>query len=56
MELTKVDLFTDGACPVNPGAGVQGALLRCKGRAKELSGGRDLTTHTKLQQTELPDR
>ena len=37
MELTKVDLFTDGACSGNPGAGGWGAILRCKGTEKELS-------------------
>ena len=34
MELTKVDLFTDGACSGNPGAGGWGAILRCKGTEK----------------------
>ena len=29
-----VELFTDGACSGNPGPGVWGALLRCRGGMK----------------------
>ena len=51
MELTKVDLFTDGACSGNPGAGGWGAILRCKGTEKELSGGSEMTTNNKMELT-----
>lgn len=37
--LDLVELFTDGACSGNPGPGGWGAILRCRGKEKELSGG-----------------
>ena len=33
-----VEIFTDGACRGNPGPGGWGALLRFKGREREISG------------------
>lgn len=51
MELTKVELFTDGACSGNPGAGGWGAILRCQGIEKELSGGSTMTTNNKMELT-----
>lgn len=50
-ELTKVELFTDGACSGNPGAGGWGAILRCGGAEKELSGGSAQTTNNKMELT-----
>ena len=35
----RVEIYTDGACSGNPGAGGWGALLRHKDKEKELSGG-----------------
>lgn len=43
--LTFVELFTDGACSGNPGPGGWGAILRCNGVEKELSGGELETTN-----------
>ena len=36
--LTKVEIFTDGACSGNPGPGGYGVILRAMGKEKELSG------------------
>lgn len=49
MELTKIDLFTDGACSGNPGPGGWGTILRCKGTEKELSGGEAKTTNNRME-------
>ncbi len=48
-ELTAVELFTDGACSGNPGPGGWGALLRCRGVERELSGGEALTTNNRME-------
>ena len=50
-EKTKVELFTDGACSGNPGPGGWGAILRCNGIEKELSGGSAQTTNNKMELT-----
>ena len=42
-------LFTDGAASGNPGPGGYGAILRCAGREKELSGGFSLTTNNRME-------
>jgi ribonuclease HI len=39
-----VDIYTDGACSGNPGPGGWGAVLRYRGREKELYGGEPTTT------------
>ena len=44
-----VELHTDGACLGNPGPGGWGALLRCKGRERELSGGDPDTTNNRME-------
>lgn len=44
-----VDIHTDGACLGNPGPGGWGALLRCKGRERELSGGDPDTTNNRME-------
>ena len=44
-----VQLFTDGACPGNPGPGGWGAILRYKGQEKELSGGEPMTTNNRME-------
>ncbi len=48
-ELTRVELFTDGACSGNPGPGGWGAILRCAGVEKELSGGEPETTNNRME-------
>ncbi|MBA2352038.1 MAG: ribonuclease HI [Burkholderiales bacterium] len=46
-----VEIFTDGACKGNPGAGGWGALLRFGGRTLELSGGEVHTTNNRMELT-----
>lgn len=49
QDLTRVELFTDGACSGNPGPGGYGAILRCNGVEKELSGGAAETTNNRME-------
>ncbi len=51
MALTYVEIFTDGACSGNPGPGGYGAILRCKGKEKEISGGEAHTTNNRMELT-----
>ncbi|MCH8919073.1 MAG: ribonuclease HI [Proteobacteria bacterium] len=44
-----IDIFTDGACSGNPGPGGWGAILRWRGREKELSGGAAETTNNRME-------
>jgi ribonuclease HI len=44
-----VDIFTDGACSGNPGPGGWGALLRCDGKERELSGYDPATTNNRME-------
>lgn len=44
-----VEVFTDGACRGNPGPGGWGALLRFKGKEKELYGGEKSTTNNRME-------
>ena len=48
-ELTKVEIFTDGACSGNPGPGGFGTILRCNGVEKEISGGEKNTTNNRME-------
>ena len=50
-ELTRVEIFTDGACKGNPGPGGWGALLRMGKTEKELSGGERDTTNNRMEMT-----
>lgn len=50
-DLTKVELFTDGACSGNPGPGGYGVILRSGGHEKELSGGYAETTNNRMELT-----
>lgn len=45
----EVEIFTDGACRGNPGPGGWGALLRYKGKQKELYGGEEHTTNNRME-------
>lgn len=47
--MKHVDIFTDGACSGNPGAGGYGVVLRCGGFEKELSGGAADTTNNRME-------
>lgn len=47
--MKKVDLYTDGACSGNPGAGGWGAVLIYNGIEKEISGGFPETTNNRME-------
>jgi ribonuclease HI len=47
--LVAVDIFTDGGCSPNPGAGAWAALLRFKGIEKEISGYEAQTTNNRME-------
>ncbi|MCL2019968.1 MAG: ribonuclease HI [Oscillospiraceae bacterium] len=47
----KVFIFTDGACSGNPGPGGWGAILRFRGREKELKGFAPDTTNNRMELT-----
>ena len=47
--MKQVDLYTDGACSGNPGAGGYGAILIYKGIEKEISGAEPMTTNNKME-------
>ena len=49
--MIRVEIFTDGACSGYPGPGGWGALLRCRGVEKELSGGEKETTNNRMELT-----
>lgn len=44
-----VEIFSDGACSGNPGPGGFGAILRCDGKEKEVSGGEPHTTNNRME-------
>jgi ribonuclease HI len=44
-----IEIYTDGACSGNPGKGGWGALLRCDGAEKELSGYEPMTTNNRME-------
>ncbi|MDF2567216.1 MAG: Ribonuclease [Oscillospiraceae bacterium] len=50
-DLKHVEMFTDGACSGNPGAGGWGTILRHAGKEKELSGGEADTTNNRMELT-----
>ena len=47
--MKKVDLYADGACSGNPGAGGYGAILIYRGIEKEISGGEPSTTNNRME-------
>jgi len=49
--LSRVEIYTDGACRGNPGVGGWGALLRAGGRERELWGGEPATTNNRMELT-----
>ncbi len=44
-----VNIYTDGGCDPNPGAGGWAAILLYKGHVKELSGGEADTTNNRME-------
>ena len=49
IPIKKVEIFTDGACSGNPGAGGYGVVLRFGKYEKEISGGEHLTTNNRME-------
>ena len=47
--MDEVEIFTDGACKGNPGPGGWGAILRAKGKERELYGGERNTTNNRME-------
>ena len=47
--MSKVEIFTDGACKGNPGTGGWGALLVVEGHEKEICGGELNTTNNRME-------
>lgn len=47
----EIEIYTDGACSGNPGAGGWGVILRCGTTEKELSGGERETTNNRMELT-----
>lgn len=47
--MEKIEIFTDGSAKGNPGRGGFGAILRYKGKVKELSQGFRLTTNNRME-------
>jgi len=45
----RVEIYTDGACKGNPGPGGWGALLRYRGKERELWGGEPNTTNNRME-------
>ena len=46
-----VEIFTDGSCKGNPGPGGWAAILRFKGKTKQLSGAEERTTNNRMEMT-----
>lgn len=49
--MKHVEIYTDGACSGNPGAGGYGAIIVYKGKEKVLSGGQPQTTNNRMELT-----
>ncbi len=49
--MKKVDIYTDGSCLGNPGAGGWCSILRYKGKEKVLRGGKPNTTNNEMELT-----
>lgn len=47
--MKEVTVFTDGSCLGNPGRGGWGAILRCGGNEREISGGYAHTTNNRME-------
>jgi len=50
-DFEEVVVYTDGACDPNPGVGGWAAVLRHKGRYREMSGGEARSTNNRMELT-----
>ncbi|MCM1305707.1 MAG: ribonuclease HI [Bacteroides sp.] len=53
MAKKTVEIYTDGACSGNPGAGGWAAVLLYNGHSKEISGGEVDTTNNRMELTAI---
>ncbi|MGB0574564.1 MAG: ribonuclease HI [Alphaproteobacteria bacterium] len=51
QQTATVEIFTDGACSGNPGPGGWGAILRWRGKEREIWGGEADTTNNRMELT-----
>lgn len=49
ISIKKVEIFSDGACSGNPGAGGFGVILKYNNTEKEISGGEPNTTNNRME-------
>ena len=49
--MKEIEIYTDGACSGNPGAGGWGAILLYNGLEKTVSGGVAMTTNNRMELT-----
>ncbi len=49
--MSKVQIYTDGACRGNPGPGGWGAILVCGENKREMFGGEKMTTNNRMELT-----
>lgn len=47
--MSKVEIYTDGACSGNPGPGGWGSVMLYNGHRRELSGGEASTTNNRME-------
>ena len=47
--MSRVEIWTDGACSGNPGPGGWGAILKSGETVKELNGGEPHTTNNRME-------
>jgi ribonuclease HI len=47
--MKEVNIYTDGACSGNPGAGGYGAILCYRDKSREISAGYRLTTNNRME-------
>jgi len=47
--MTKVEIYTDGACRGNPGPGGWAALLVCGNERREVTGSEAATTNNRIE-------
>ena len=48
-DAAAIDIYTDGACKGNPGAGGWGALLKSGPHTREIYGGESCTTNNRME-------
>lgn len=51
--MKKVEMYTDGACSGNPGAGGYACIIVYGGREKEICGGEKNTTNNRMEMTAI---